>query len=163
MAAGMGSRYGGLKQMDPVGNRGQVIVDYSLYDARRAGFETVVFIITHEMDEAFRAQVGNRVGSRWMLARLIAQAEAEVRQAKDEYAALLQNNDDRTTVQQIRSYYDEFLGWANEFSLATVERKRVILAQLFEKVEVGKGYKITIHVRGTYRQFLREGDSHGEL
>ena len=64
MAAGMGSRYGGLKQMDPVGNRGQVIVDYSLYDARRAGFETVVFIITHEMDEAFRVQVGNRVGSR---------------------------------------------------------------------------------------------------
>lgn len=50
--------------MDPVGNHGQVIVDYSLYDARRAGFETVVFIITHEMDEAFRAQVGNRVGSR---------------------------------------------------------------------------------------------------
>lgn len=64
MAAGMGSRYGGLKQMDPVGNHGQVIVDYSLYDARRAGFETVVFIITHEMDEAFRVQVGNRVGSR---------------------------------------------------------------------------------------------------
>ena len=60
----MGSRYGGLKQMDPVVNHGQVIVDYSLYDARRAGFETVVFIITHEMDEAFRAQVGNRVGSR---------------------------------------------------------------------------------------------------
>lgn len=60
----MGSRYGGLKQMDPVGNHGQVIVDYSLYDARRAGFETVVFIITYEMDEAFRAQVGNRVGSR---------------------------------------------------------------------------------------------------
>ena len=44
-------------------------------------------------------------------------------------------------------------GWANEFDLATVERKRVILAQLFEKVEVGKGYKITIHVRGTYKQF----------
>lgn len=64
MAAGMGSCYGGLKQMDPVGNHGQVIVDYSLYDARRAGFETVVFIITHEMDEAFRVQVGNRVGSR---------------------------------------------------------------------------------------------------
>lgn len=46
-----------------------------------------------------------------MLARLIAQAEAEVRQAKDEYATLLQNNDHRATVQQIRNYYDEFLGW----------------------------------------------------
>ena len=41
MAAGMGSRYGGMKQIDPVGPNGQVIVDYSLYDARRAGFETV--------------------------------------------------------------------------------------------------------------------------
>ena len=45
-------------------------------------------------------------------------------------------------LQQIRSYYDEFLGWANEFNLATVERKRVILAQLFEKVEVGKDTRL---------------------
>jgi CTP:molybdopterin cytidylyltransferase MocA len=45
MAAGMGSRYGGLKQVDPVGKHGQLIIDYSLYDARRAGFETVVFVI----------------------------------------------------------------------------------------------------------------------
>ena len=47
MAAGMGSRYGGLKQMDPVGSHGEVIMDYSLYDARRAGFEKVIFIIKH--------------------------------------------------------------------------------------------------------------------
>ena len=45
MAAGMGSRYGGLKQIDPVGSHGEVIMDYSLYDARRAGFEKVIFII----------------------------------------------------------------------------------------------------------------------
>ena len=45
MAAGMGSRYGGLKQIDPVGSHGQLIIDYSIFDARRAGFETVVFII----------------------------------------------------------------------------------------------------------------------
>lgn len=44
MAAGMGSRYGGLKQLDPVSGHGQLIIDYSLYDARRAGFETVVFV-----------------------------------------------------------------------------------------------------------------------
>ena len=113
-------------------------------------------------DEVLKCLEGESAFSQEMLARLIAQAEAEVRQAKDEYAALLQNNDDRTTVQQIRSYYDEFLGWANEFNLATVERKRVILAQLFEKVEVGKGYKITIHVRGTYKQFLGE-EPHGKF
>lgn len=105
---------------------------------------------------------GESAFSQEMLARLIAQAEAQVRQAKGEYATLLQNNDDWTTVQQIRSYYDEFLGWANEFDLATVQRKRAILAQLFEKVEVGKGYKITIHVRGTYKQFLGE-EQHGKF
>lgn len=61
MAAGMGSRYGGLKQIDPVGNHSQVIMDYSLYDARRAGFETVIFIIKREMEDAFRSMVGNRI------------------------------------------------------------------------------------------------------
>ena len=45
MAAGMGSRYGGLKQIDPVGPNGEFIIDYSLYDAARAGFEKVVFVI----------------------------------------------------------------------------------------------------------------------
>ena len=48
MAAGMGSRYGGLKQLDPVGPHGQLIIDYSIYDARRAGFDTVVFVIKRE-------------------------------------------------------------------------------------------------------------------
>ena len=60
MAAGMGSRYGGLKQIDPVGPSGEAIIDYSLYDARRAGFETVVFIIKHEIEEAFKEAVGAR-------------------------------------------------------------------------------------------------------
>jgi hypothetical protein len=61
MAAGMGSRYGGLKQMDPVGEHGQVILDYSVFDARQAGFETVVFIIKHEIEDAFKEMVGNRI------------------------------------------------------------------------------------------------------
>ena len=62
MAAGMGSRYGGLKQIDPVGNHGQPILDYSIYDARRAGFETVVFVIKHEIEETFKAAIGDRIG-----------------------------------------------------------------------------------------------------
>ena len=61
MAAGMGSRYGGLKQMDPIGGHGQVILDYSIYDARRAGFETVVFVIKHEIEADFKERVGQRV------------------------------------------------------------------------------------------------------
>lgn len=61
MAAGMGSRYGGLKQLDPVGEHGQVILDYSMYDARRAGFETVVFVIKESIAEEFKSRVGRRV------------------------------------------------------------------------------------------------------
>ena len=61
MAAGMGSRYGGLKQIDPVGNHGQLIIDYSIYDARRAGFETVVFVIKHEIEDTFKEAIGNRL------------------------------------------------------------------------------------------------------
>ena len=61
MAAGMGSRYGGLKQMDPVGSHGEVIMDYSLYDARRAGFEKVIFIIKHSIEDAFKEAIGDHV------------------------------------------------------------------------------------------------------
>lgn len=62
MAAGMGSRYGGLKQIDPVGNHGQLLLDYSLYDARRAGFQTVIFVIKKEIEDAFRKAIGDRFG-----------------------------------------------------------------------------------------------------
>lgn len=61
MAAGMGSRYGGLKQIDPIGSHGEAILDYSLFDARRAGFETVVLIIKHEIEQDFMQTVGKRL------------------------------------------------------------------------------------------------------
>ena len=57
MAAGMGSRYGGLKQIDPMGPAGETILDYSVFDALRAGFGRVVFIIRPDFEEAFRSQV----------------------------------------------------------------------------------------------------------
>lgn len=61
MAAGMGSRYGGLKQIDPVDSEGHIIMDFSIYDAKRAGFEKVVFIIKRENEADFKEAVGNRV------------------------------------------------------------------------------------------------------
>ena len=61
MAAGMGSRYGGLKQIDPVGDHGQLIIDYSIYDAKRAGFETVVFVIKRAIEADFKAAIGDRL------------------------------------------------------------------------------------------------------
>lgn len=63
LAAGLGSRYGGggLKQMDSVGSFGQSLIDYAVYDAKRAGFETVVFVINKALEAGFRATVGARV------------------------------------------------------------------------------------------------------
>ena len=61
MAAGMGSRYGGLKQIDPVGPSGEIVLDYSVYDAIRAGFGKVVFIIRPDIEEAFREVIGTKL------------------------------------------------------------------------------------------------------
>ena len=61
MAAGLGSRYGGLKQISPVDAEGHIIMDFSVFDARRAGFEDVVFVIKPELEENFRAAIGDRV------------------------------------------------------------------------------------------------------
>ena len=59
MAAGMGSRYGGMKQVDPVGPGGEAILDYSLYDAYRAGFRRVIFLIRPEMEADFKAHMAS--------------------------------------------------------------------------------------------------------
>ena len=64
LAAGMGSRYGGLKQIDPVGPAGETIIDYSIYDAIRAGFGKLVFVIRHDIEQQFREIVGSRFEQR---------------------------------------------------------------------------------------------------
>lgn len=61
MAAGMGSRFGGLKQMEPIGKNGEALLDFSVYDAKKAGFTKVVFVIKHEIEEVFKSVVGSRV------------------------------------------------------------------------------------------------------
>ena len=64
MAAGMGSRYGGLKQIDPVDEQGHIIMDFSIYDAAKAGFEKVVFIIKKENEQDFREKIGDRISEK---------------------------------------------------------------------------------------------------
>lgn len=61
MAAGMGSRFGGLKQIEPIGPNGEIIIDYSIYDAIKAGFNKVVFIIKEENYELFKSVIGNKI------------------------------------------------------------------------------------------------------
>jgi dTDP-glucose pyrophosphorylase len=64
LAAGMGSRYGGLKQIDPVGPGGETIIDYSIYDAMRAGFGKLVFVIRKDIEQAFKETIGARFEKR---------------------------------------------------------------------------------------------------
>ena len=61
MAAGMGSRFGGLKQIEPIGRNGEALLDFSVYDAKKAGFTKVVFVIKHEIEKDFKEIVGKRV------------------------------------------------------------------------------------------------------
>lgn len=61
LAAGMGSRFGGLKQMEPIGPNGEFIIDYSIYDAKRAGFNKIVFVIKEEIYDDFKATIGKRI------------------------------------------------------------------------------------------------------
>ena len=62
LAAGMGSRYGGLKQLDGLGPNGETIMDYSIYDAIQAGFGKIVWVIRKDFEEQFRTQILNRLG-----------------------------------------------------------------------------------------------------
>ena len=68
MAAGMGSRYGGLKQIDPIDEQGHIIMDFSIFDAKRAGFEKVVFIIKKENEADFKEAIGNRMAEQMEVA-----------------------------------------------------------------------------------------------
>jgi hypothetical protein len=65
LAAGMGSRYGGLKQMDSIGKNGEALLDYSVFDAARSGFERAVFIIRHDIEKDFRELVLSRIGAKF--------------------------------------------------------------------------------------------------
>lgn len=61
MAAGMGSRFGGIKQLEPVGPSGEIIMDYSIFDAIEAGFKKVVFIIRKDLEKDFKEVIGDRL------------------------------------------------------------------------------------------------------
>lgn len=65
MAAGMGSRFGGLKQLTPVGPNGQMIIDYSVYDAHKAGFHKFVFVIKKQIEKEFKELIGNRLAEKY--------------------------------------------------------------------------------------------------
>lgn len=106
-------------------------------------------------DEVLKCLEGRSQFSQDMLSRLIAKTEGELRSARQEYAAIsAQIEDEREIAHRIRMCYNQFCGWAEEFELASQPRKRIILAQLIDKVEVGQGYEVTVRLNMSYRQFL---------
>lgn len=64
MAAGMGSRFGGLKQLTPITDQGDLIIDFSIHDAVKAGFEKVIFIIKREIEELFEKKIGKHLADK---------------------------------------------------------------------------------------------------
>ena len=105
--------------------------------------------------EVLRCIDGKSSFSQEMLARLISKAESELYIARQKYAkTMAQIEDEAETAKRIKEYYLQFCGWAEEFEMASTARKRVILSELLEKVEVGKGYQVTIRLKMSYQQFL---------
>ena len=105
-------------------------------------------------EEIIRVLDGNSAWSQETLSRMLKKAENDLEMARQEMARFLASNRDHDTVRKIKAYYSEFLGWTNEFELATVPQKRTILRKLIDKIELGKGYQITIHLNMSYAQFL---------
>ena len=90
-----------------------------------------------------------------MIAKQIRRYQQELDDAKAEYAELQNARlNEAAEIRKLRTYYDEFRGWAEEFETAPLEIKRMILSQLIERVEVGRKYQVTIKLNMEYQQFL---------
>lgn len=105
--------------------------------------------------EVLKCLEGKSSFSQDMLSRLIAKAEGELRSTRQEYAAIsAQIEDEKEIAHRIKSCYNQFCGWAEEFEMASLPRKRIILGHLIDKVEVGRGYEVTVRLNLSYRQFV---------
>ena len=107
--------------------------------------------------EIVRVIDGDSAFSRELLMREINEAQADVEKRRQELAEFTAADRETDTVRSIRKSCQVFLGWANDFEQATIPQKRTILRQLIDKIELGKGYQITIHFNKHYAQFV-DGD-----
>lgn len=115
-------------------------------------------------NEVLKCLEGQSSFTKEMLARLIAKAENELKIARREYAAaVLAVDNEKEIARKIKECYSRFCGWAEEFEMASLARKRVILSQLFERVEVGRGYEVTVHVNMSYQQFVNMGEPNEKM
>ena len=115
-------------------------------------------------NEVLKCLEGQSSFTEEMLERLIAKAENELKIARREYAAaVLAVDNEKEIARKIKECYSRFCGWAEEFEMASLARKRVILSQLFERVEVGRGYEVTVHVNMSYQQFVNMGEPNEKM
>lgn len=127
--------------------------------ALEAKLKKAEYLLSKYEGEVIKCIEGTSALSKGMLDRLIRNTEADLAHIRKEYKQALANVvDERNELKKLDQYYKEFMGWADEFEMATVDRKRMILGQLFTKVEVGRGYKVTVHLNMSYKQFLGLGD-----
>lgn len=90
-----------------------------------------------------------------MIAKQIRKSQKDLDDAKAEFAELQKERiNEAAEIRKLRSYYDDFRGWADEFDSAPLEIKRTILSQLIDRVEVGRKYAVTIKFNMSYQQFL---------
>ena len=130
-----------------------------LQKSKRASVEKKIKTAQHALErfegEILKCLDGTSNFTEDMIAKQIRRYQQELDDAKAEYAALQNARlNEAAEIRKLRTYYDEFRGWAEEFDAAPLEIKRMILSQLIERVEVGRKYQVTIKLNMEYQQFL---------
>ena len=156
MAAGIGSRYGGLKQIDPVGPNGELVIDYSIYDALQAGFDKVVFIIRREIEDAFRRRVGRTIQERVETAYVFQELDAlpagfhippsRTKPWGTAHAILVAKSRVRTSFAAINA--DDYYGRTAFESMAAQLRKAVDTPAFYDYAMVGYVLENTLSEHG---------------
>lgn len=131
----------------------------NLQKSKRASVEKKIKTAQHALErfegEILKCLDGTSNFTEDMIAKQIRRYQQELDDAKAEYAALQNARlNEAAEIRKLRTYYDEFRGWAEEFETAPLEIKRMILSQLIERVEVGRKYQVTIKLNMEYQQFL---------
>lgn len=131
----------------------------NLQKSKRASVEKKIKTAQHALErfegEILKCLDGTSNFTEDMIAKQIRRYQQELDDAKAEYAALQNARlNEAAEIRKLRTYYDDFRGWAEEFDTAPLEMKRMILSQLIERVEVGRKYQVTIKLNMEYQQFL---------
>lgn len=160
-AVGSGSRQHWFVAYTPYSRMAEnrIRQESNLQKSKRASVEKKIKTAQHALErfegEILKCLDGTSNFTEDMIAKQIRRYQQELDDAKAEYAALQNARlNEAAEIRKLRTYYDEFRGWAEEFDAAPLEIKRMILSQLIERVGVGRKYQVTIKLNMEYQQFL---------